>query len=209
MFVEALKSLGGNTDCRIVFVALLEHERRFGIQTLINMHVPNPAELVLINDVTEGQLCTVLAAREHFRKAEDILIMSSDSVVVSRICEDIADRSPDCAGLISTINAPGEQWSFAETDEAGFVTRVAEKKRISENASTGLYYFSNVDRFIEAADKMIAADERTRGEFYVIPVYQKFIDCGEKVRLSKASSLWDMGTPQAKSVYESYLSEQT
>ena len=145
MFVEALKSLGGNMECRIVFVALQEHDQKFGIRQLMSRHVRNPFEVVLIDHVTEGQLCTVLAAREYLPPDEDVLVLSADTVVVSDICADIAERPADCAGLISTFQLRGEQWSFVATNEQQRVTRVAEKQRISDNASTGLYYFSHVD----------------------------------------------------------------
>jgi len=84
---------------------------------------------------------------------------------------------------------------------------VAEKKRISDHASTGIYYFSDGKQLCELADAMIAADERTRGEFYVIPVYQKLINRGEKITLSFATEMWDMGTPEAKEKFETYLRE--
>ena len=60
---------------------------------------------------------------------------------------------------------------------------------------------THFDRLLETADEMIAADERTRGEFYVIPVYQKYIDRGATVMLSHAKAVWDMGTPEESSPF--------
>ena len=50
---------------------------------------------------------------------------------------------------------PGEQWSFARADQSGKVIEVAEKKRISNNVSTGLYYFSSGYEFLNTADEII------------------------------------------------------
>ena len=76
------------------------------------------------------------------------------------------------------VRAPGDRWSFARTDASGRVVEVAEKRRISELASTGLYYFSHADELVATAREMFANGETTRGEYYVMPVYQKYIARG-------------------------------
>jgi len=43
---------------------------------------------------------------------------------------------------------------------------------------------------------MIANSEKTRGEYYVNPVYQNYIQCGWPVYISIARDVWDMGTPE-------------
>ena len=100
---------------------------------------------------------------------------------------------------------PGDRWSFARTDESGRVVEVTEKVRISEHASTGIYYFANGHQLVAIADEMIAHNERTRGEFYVMPVYQKYFERGWRVEISEASAMWDMGTPEALETFRSHL----
>jgi NDP-sugar pyrophosphorylase family protein len=205
MFIRALTSLGTDHDTEVIFVALKEHQEKHDLRALISRLVPNPYQLVLVDDVTDGQLCTVLAARQLLSDDEDVLIMSSDTVVVSSIGHDIRNRRTDCEGIISTCHVEGEQWSFAQTAPSGRVIRVAEKQRISPNASTGLYYFSNTNRFLDYADLLITRQNKTRGEYYVIPVYQEYVEDGLLVTLSFASELWDMGTVEAMRRYESYI----
>ncbi len=205
MFIRALKSIEQVQYSKIVFVALKEHDEEYKLHLTLKQNNMERAEVVCIDEVTEGQLCTVLAARKYFENGEDLLIMASDSYIASGIQADISNKSSDCKGIISVINLPGEQWSFAKTNELGDVTEVAEKVRISDHASTGIYYFADGKEFCATADAIIAGNERTRGEFYVIPVYQKMIDRGEKVTLSHAQEMWDMGTPDAKEKFENYL----
>ena len=207
MFMRALRSLDGIPYSRIVFVALAEHDVHFGVRDLIRRHVGDHAAVVLLDDVTEGQLCSVLAAREYFNSDEDVLIASSDTYIRSGLARDIARCGPACHGLISVANLPGDRWSFARTDESGAVVEVAEKVRISDHASTGLYYFSDSRRFVATANAMIANQEKTRGEYYVIPVYQKYIDQGLRVELSLADEMWDMGTPEALAAFERHLNK--
>ena len=177
----ALRSIDNVQFSQIIFIALKEHDEKFQVKKVLSSVMERPFELLLLDGVTEGQLCTVLEAKSHINTDEDLLIISSDTYVVSDIGKHIAQRGRDCAGLISVASLPGNHWSFAQTDEKGNVIRVAEKERISDFASTGLYYFSKGRIFVERAEGVISRDERTKNEFYVIPLYQKYIDRGEVI----------------------------
>lgn len=76
--------------------------------------------------VTEGQLATVLMARKYIDE-EAIFILSSDTYTKSNIAKHIENKPDDCKGIISVINIPGDQWSFAKIDKMGNVTEVTEK----------------------------------------------------------------------------------
>lgn len=202
MFIHALESIKGINYSKLIIITLKEHQEKFNVSELLEVHGVENAELVIIDQVTEGQLCTVLAARHFFDQlTEDILIVSSDTLIVSEIGKDISQKDANCEGIISVKNMLGDNWSFAKTDSDGNVIEVAEKVRISNNASTGIYYFSNAKQFCEIADHIITSNERTKGEFYVIPVYQKIIQKGGKVKTSQAQEMWDMGTPDALKIF--------
>ncbi|MCZ6673476.1 MAG: NTP transferase domain-containing protein [Verrucomicrobia bacterium] len=193
-------------DCsEIIFVALKRHYYKYHLDDLMQLYPYHQFKFVLLEKTTDGQLCSILAAREHIKHGEDILIGASDTYVVSNIGKDIARRRIDCEGIISVAEMPGDNWSFARIGKDGGVTEVAEKRRISHLASTGLYYFSNGRRFLELADEMIRNREKTRGEYYVIPIFQKYIDRGWRIDISMAREVWDMGTPQAKEDFERHL----
>lgn len=207
MLFWALKSLEGVAYKKIIFIALEEHERQYNLRQLISNNFHSSFELVLIESVTEGQLCTVLAAKNLFDMDDDLLVISSDTLISGPIGNDILTKDTDTEGIISVINLPGKMWSFAKTDEQGNVIQVAEKVRISDNASTGIYYFSNAGKFVSEAEKIVATQEKTKGEYYIIPVYQKLIEKKEKVKLSHATQMWDMGTPEAKTIFEKHLAK--
>ena len=197
MLYWALKSIDGIEYSQLVFIALKEHEVNFGLKTLLHELYGNNVTLILIDEVTEGQLCTVLAAEEHLNSSEDLLITSSDTFVKSKIGDHISRKADDCAGLISVADLPGNRWSFAKVDDTGRVVEVAEKRRISNYASTGLYYFANGYDFLTEAKRIIENKEKTQGEYYVIPVYQKLIERGLKIEISLADEVYDMGTPES------------
>lgn len=206
MVVRALESISGMDVSEITFVLLKEHEHLFSVSKMLTSLLPFPTSFIQLDDVTEGQLCTVLAAKHKIDSKEDVLIIASDTYVTGTLANDIANNSGKYAGLISVIDVPGDRWSFARINDIGDVVEVAEKIRISNHASTGIYYFSNGQQLLHFADKIIKAQEKTRGEYYVIPVYQKMITAGLKVGISKATAMWDMGTPEAKRAYEDFLS---
>lgn len=207
MVLWALKSLERMVISKYIFVALNEHEHEFRLTELITNHVKGKCNFVFIDEVTEGQLCTVLAAKKLLGEDEDVLIAASDTVVIGNLPGDILSTYWD--GIISVANLPGDQWSFAKTNENGEVLEVAEKRRISDYASTGLYYFRKAKDLVTFGEKIIQDNERIRGEFYVIPVYQKMIAAGKRVGISKASEMWDMGTPEAKLRFEQHIGYST
>lgn len=203
MIYHAFKSVSQVNYRKVVFIALEEHEKQYQVHNLLKKEVINDFELILLDGVTEGQLCTVLKASPFFKEDEGLLIAASDSYIKSNIAEELKTSKAD--GIISVIDLPGEKWSFAKTNELGQVIQVAEKERISNNASTGIYYFSNTLNFQEEAQKMISNKETTRGEYYVMPLYNKLIQNGKTILLSHAQEMWDMGTPEAKQNFETYL----
>jgi len=197
----ALRSVRSIPRSRIVFVALREHEQAHGVSARLR-HLEPSCDVVLLDRVTEGQLCTVLAAREFIDRDEDVLVASADTLVEQNLASDLLARAPNMSGMLSVIDVPGERWSFAKTDGTTRVVEVAEKKRISNNASTGIYWFASGRELISFGDKMVSDDDRTRGEFYVMPLYARYLAAGLRVDVSQATAMWDMGTPEALSRFE-------
>jgi UDP-N-acetylglucosamine diphosphorylase / glucose-1-phosphate thymidylyltransferase / UDP-N-acetylgalactosamine diphosphorylase / glucosamine-1-phosphate N-acetyltransferase / galactosamine-1-phosphate N-acetyltransferase len=205
----ALDSIRGIDIKGLVVVALKEHDEQFNLkQYFKNLHYE--VSFVLIDKVTEGQLCTVLEAAPAISDDDDILICPSDTYVTGDLGGDIEKlKAHGAEGVISVFDLPGDRWSFAETAADGWVKRVAEKERISNHASTGFYYFSHFGKFRMLAEAMIEANERTKGEFYIMPLYQKYIDSGSKVGISEAREMWDMGTPESKAYFEEHYHGST
>lgn len=197
MVAWALKSLEEIEYKKIIFIILHEHDKHFGVSKMLKNLKQGAVEVIVINHVTEGQLCTVLAAKDLINEDDDLLITSSDTYVISSLGKDINQKPTSCAGIISVADLPGDRWSFARTDLNGRVIQVSEKVRISNNASTGMYYFSNGHDFVMMSEEMVQNGEKTRGEYYVMPLYQKYINQGREIRLSYANQVWDMGNPEA------------
>lgn len=201
MFSLALENIATLPITKLVIVTLAEHASKYDILKGVPQILVNKTSIVTIPEVTEGQLCTVLAAKEYIFNDNSLLIVSSDTIVKSNIASEIENMPNYCRGLISVADMPGERWSFARTDSEGKVIEVAEKIRISNHASTGLYFFSSGKEFCQYGEEIINQQQKTKGEYYVIPVYTKYIENNAWIGISKADEMYDLGTPESLKEY--------
>jgi hypothetical protein len=75
------------------------------------------------------------------------------------------------SGVVMTMEDNDPKWSYVLLDKDGLITQVVEKRVVSRFATTGIYGFRRASTFVQAFEKLRAADERTNGEFYVGPCY--------------------------------------
>ena len=99
-------------------------------------------------------------------------------------------------GGILTFESTHPKWSYAKVNNKGFVTEVAEKKPISNNATVGIYFYKRGKDYVSCAETMIAGDIKHNNEFYVCPVYNELIKRGGKIKIKKVKEMWGLGTPE-------------
>ena len=195
MYAWAMDSLPLALARRVIFVCLAEHLRDRALADDIRARYPAfDPQIVALEHVTEGQACTVLEAAAWIDSDEPLVIYNADTYCRTHLEARLRDGNVG-DGLIGVFRAPGEQWSFARTDHDGRVLETAEKRRISEWATTGMYHFARGRDFVRHAREMIAANVRERGEFYVAPVYNRLIAAGADIRIDVADEVWALGTP--------------
>ncbi len=194
-----LKTLPG---AKVTVVALAEHDRNFDLASIVERFIPG-ARCILIPEVTDGQLCTVLCAAPQLVPEVPLLIAPCDTMIEGPLPIPDSLSGPDLGvrGIISVASMPGERWSFAACDADWNVSRVAEKVRISPWASTGLYYFADTAGFLDDARLMVSGGERVKGEFYVMPLYGRMIQRGDRIRAVPVQAMHDLGTPEALAAF--------
>jgi NDP-sugar pyrophosphorylase family protein len=209
MFLWALKSIEGLHITNLIIIVLEEHRIQYNLDSILKKNCLYPYKIITLKSVTEGQLCTVMASESHVINNESILIISSDTLVISEINDIINDDNSSADGIISTmISEIGNNWSFVKLDELGNVIEVAEKNRISNYISTGLYYFKNSNTFFKYAHQLIDMNIRVNGEFYIIPVYELLLKNSLNVKIANSIQMWDMGNPEAKRIFEEALNNK-
>lgn len=197
MYAWATDSLPLNVATRLIFLCLREHLEETPLAADIAARYGHLSPvLVPLDAVTQGQACTVLAARPWIDSDDQLVIFNADTWYRSQLAATLVALPPTVAGILGVFRAPGERWSFARTDAAGRVVETAEKRRISELACTGLYHFARGRDFVAHAEQMIADNDRVNGEFYVAPVYNRLIERGLDVRVDLAEEAWALGTPE-------------
>ena len=202
MYAWATDSLPLKQARRVIFICLEEHLKGFGLEEDISKRYSHLEPVIIpLNKVTEGQACTVLEARRYIDLDEPLIVYNADTYCRTGLDETLPTLSKEVGGILGVFRAPGDKWSFAKTDAAGDVVEVAEKKRISDWACTGLYHFSSGAEFVREADAMITANQRVNGEFYVAPVYNRLISGGRKVAIDEAKEVWVLGTPEDLSYF--------
>ena len=78
----------------------------------------------------------------------------------------------------------------------GYVTEVAEKNPISDDATVGFYYWKRGSDFVKYAKQMIEKNIRVNNEFYVCPVFNEAIADGKKIKAFHIDKMWGLGTPE-------------
>jgi UDP-N-acetylglucosamine diphosphorylase / glucose-1-phosphate thymidylyltransferase / UDP-N-acetylgalactosamine diphosphorylase / glucosamine-1-phosphate N-acetyltransferase / galactosamine-1-phosphate N-acetyltransferase len=203
MYAWAVGSLPLSLAHRLIFICLQEHLVNHDLDSDIRSRYSGQNVTILsLNKVTEGQACTVLEARGWIDSDESLLVYNADTFCRTSLGKTLGHANGNVAGLIGVFQAPGDKWSFARLDDDDRVIETAEKRRISEWATTGLYYFSRGSDFVRHADEMIAADDRVNGEFYVAPVYNRMLSGGALIKADKAEEVWVLGTPEDLAYFE-------
>ena len=188
-------------DHQFIFICQRTHVKEYGLREKLARFAPG-AELIEIDGLTEGAACTVLEAADLIDSQNPLMIANSDQYVDTNINQYLAIESGrHLDGLIMTMKATHPKWSFAATDDAGFVTLVAEKDPISDDATVGIYNFAHGADFVLAANQMIAKGLRVNGEFYVAPVYNEMIGRGAKIGIAnigddQGNGMFGIGTPE-------------
>jgi NDP-sugar pyrophosphorylase family protein len=200
MLEVVIRNIRPTSAHRFIFICLQEHISGYQLADRLQAWAPG-CEVVSLPKVTEGAACTVLAARELICTSDPLMIANSDQwieVDMDDYLAQMAARQLD--GLIMTMRADHPKWSYVRTDPSGNVQEVVEKKVVSNEATVGVYNFSQGRFFVEAAEEMIRADRRTNNEFYVAPVYNEMIASGRRVGTysvgSDFSGMYGLGTPE-------------
>lgn len=190
-----------NLQGQYIFLVQKSHYEKYDLKGMLSMIAPG-CEIVQIDGITEGAACTVLTARELIDSDEQLVIANSDQWIKWNSLETISSfNDKDSNGGILTFNSVHPKHSFAKVDGNGWVSEVAEKNPISNNATVGIYHWKHGSDFVRYADQMIAKNIRTNNEFYVCPVYNEAIKDGKKFKASRVDEMWGMGTPEELTNY--------
>ncbi len=185
---------------RFIFICQNQHIKDYGLEQKLKSYAQN-VEIIGIDGITEGQVCTVLKAKELINNDDPLMTANSDQYIdfdINDYLKDMDDRKLD--GLIMTMKADDPKWSYARTNMDGLVTETAEKKVISTDAPVGIFNFRRGKDLVRAAERMIADNIRVNNEFYTCPCYNYLIQEGHKIGVygigEEYNGMYGLGIPK-------------
>lgn len=167
-------------------------------------------KIIILDFVTKGQAESTYLALQHaeIRNTSEVFIFNIDSFYKKyRIIIDC------CDGYLDVFNGLGDHWSFASliSEDSNVVKETIEKQRISNNCSTGLYYFKTAELFIKAYLNMYGCSVNSDMEHYIAPMYNYLIKYNYKVLVNKvkAEDICFCGTPdEFKQTLQNVINEK-
>lgn len=159
------------------------------------------SEVIPITKLTEGAALSVLCAEALVNDDDPVVVVNSDNIILNGV-GDFLRNVGDADGSILTFKVASGPWSYARV-RGERVVQVAEKTPISDNATAGVYYFKSWRILRTAVCRMIAANDRFNGEFYLAPAYNYMIGAGMTVTnfTIPKQNFVSLGTPADLELY--------
>ena len=147
---------------------------------------PDQLDLVVLERETAGQAETVAVGLRAAGVvgAAPITIFNIDTFRPGFAHPDSFDVAA-VDGYLEVFTAQGDHWSFVRACEGtDRVVEVAEKRRISDLCSDGLYHFRSAAGYLELFAEVENRDPASLqgGEYYVAPLYNSAIARGADIR---------------------------
>lgn len=185
-----------NIDAHFIFVVQEKHNSMFGIDKEISNFCK---DYTIINQQgkVDGATISALLASDIINNSDPLLIANSDQFVVwnsKRAINEFIESGVD--GAILTFPATDKKWSFVKRNSHGFVSAVAEKNAISNEATCGIYFWKHGSDFVKYANQMIDKNIRTNNEFYICPVYNEAVNDEKIISAYSVYEMWGLGTPE-------------
>lgn len=184
-------------DARVIFVCLAENKSSPYVREQSKALGLRDVHVVEVDAMTDGQATSAYVTRALWDHDQPLLVYNIDTYVDPDALrpDDIRDGSD---GWVPCFQVPGNHWSFVQLGADNWAVDLAEKKRISEFASIGLYWFARARDYEQAYEEFFADEKNlVRGERYIAPVYRHLIATGRKISISDLAveNVHVLGTP--------------
>ena len=207
MIYEAVKCLPSPE--KYVFVCLKEHIEEWELDKILMDKYPN-SEIIVIDEVTEGQACTAELAIKNsviINLEEPLLISSCDYGLE---WDNYKYNSLDADVIVWTTihnkafsdNPSSYSWLDIEGDKLlkTYVKQSVFSEQYDNHAIVGTFYFKKAKYFIDGVKKIYKNNIRSNGEFYIDNIFNTLTDLDIKIFDVDKYHCW--GTPKDLKNYE-------
>jgi dTDP-glucose pyrophosphorylase len=155
------------------------------------------------DSVKKGLEALALSTFDNALLDEEIYIFNIDSFLLNF---EKFEPSANAIGALDVFRPTGSHFSFIEAHPSlpNTVSKVTEKVKVSDLASTGLYYFKHAKFFLECIEAEADRVLLEYGEVFVAPLFNHFIEKGQIVMYREICNdeIVILGTPVE---YETYV----
>lgn len=157
---------------------------------------------IALNGLLPGQLATASTSLEQW-----LASTTADSSVLPQPflihnCDTGFHWHPSCLpegvdACMPVFEAEGDHWSFGvpHPSDPSRAIAIAEKQRISNLASIGLYGFRSLELFRQQAARQLQQAKPIAGEHYIAPLLHTMLSQGCSVSLPRVEGVELYGTP--------------
>lgn len=182
-----------------------------GVEAEIGKHYP-AASFITVDELTEGQACTCLLAKDKINNEDALLIAGCDNgMVFDR--EAFQRLTDQCDVIVFTyrhnqaVLEKPDAYGWVKADADNRIKGLSIKKAVSDtpmedHAIVATFWFRHGSDFVKAAEKMIAENDRVNNEFYVDEVIKHAMELGLDARVFEIERYLGWGTPKD---YEEYM----
>ncbi len=199
------------------FICLEDHLKEYPIKVALLEAYPQ-ANIVSLNEVTEGQACTCEKGIREEDYDKPLFIAASDNGMIwseKKLQSLLDDTSIGCL-VWSFRHHPSsaqnpQMYGWIKTDEKENVLGVSVKVPISDDpfndhAIIGAFYFRKARFFIDALERLYKSDVRVNNEFYVDSCINEIVAMGLKAKVFEVDHYICWGTPNDLKTYEYWQS---
>lgn len=157
-----------------IYIIINKNTNKTNIVELINSHYEN-INFIDIEDETNGALETVIIGINKINNLiyNNLLIVDGDNFYTNNVIDTINILN----NTIVYFNDTSEiaQYSYIKLNDNNVID-IIEKKKISDNANTGMYYFSDINEFLKYSKYVIDNNIKFNNEFYISVVIKEMLN---------------------------------
>ena len=176
---SAIASYGANAEKTAVILREVELPFWFKSEPLQATN----ASSIFISNSTQGALCTALLGLDGFDLSAPLVVAPGDSILRFGISEIVSEfLSSGVTAATVLFESSDARYSYARLMPNSDISEMAEKRLISNWASTGLFLFKRAQDFLDAGTWVLKQNMRTGNEFFMSSSLNYLVMRGDRVR---------------------------
>jgi hypothetical protein len=171
---KIIKTTSGVRNAHYSYAFLESDIQHFHLDKISELITPGSLSISMAAGV-QGSACTALYAACSLNQEAELLILSANELVdinCGEVLSNFRSRSLD-AGTV-TFSSLHPRYSYVRL-ENDLVQEAAQRRPISKDATTGLFWFKNCKIFVDAVKRQILKSNSLEGQFYIAPCFNELI----------------------------------